>query len=115
MRIALAMSILAVTIGEGVAFAQDRPVPVTIDCHADGKSTAPIVAGERVDDPVSPASSGAIARLIPNKHARIVFINGTDGTEMSYQCLGGMIYTLQMLGYDRLELVSEPPVAGSDR
>lgn len=112
MRIAPAILTLIMPIDGGAAFAEGRPVSATIACDVDGKSTALIVAGERVDDPAEMAASGAIARIIPDKHARIVFTNLAN---TPYRCLGGVIYTLQSLGYSHLEFISEPPVVGDNR
>jgi hypothetical protein len=102
--IGVAATVVAISIGANAAVAEDHPVSVAIACLSDGKPAALTIAGERIAEPTLSSASSAIKRLIPDKHARIVF----SDPEAPYQCLGGMVFRLQALGYDRVEFIGEP-------
>lgn len=51
------------------------------------------------------APEPAIRRLLPDRAASIAISNSR---RVPYRCVGGLIFTLQRLGYSRIGFISEP-------
>lgn len=80
---------------------------ISVECDETG------LAGVRVGDHLvrnltSPAGEAELKRLLPDNKQEIHL---TGGMETPYRCVGGLIYTLQRLGYNRIGFISEPPPA----
>jgi len=87
-----------------IAQSKTAHAEVSVAQQADGACLA-VIDGKPFDMKSEQAVRDAL-RLYPVSEADVHLVGDTD---VPYRCLGGLIYTLQKLGYHKIGFISEHP------
>lgn len=94
-----------------VAIAKPTATVIDLSVAADGSCQA------RIGDQIFPATEDEIAvrlpKIVPNRKSPLRFGAGAYA-DVPYRCVGGMLFSLQRLGYLSITFTAEPPPLGPD-